>query len=74
MPYDFTHLQAYLEDNAPAEIVVRLDNALYDLVLSAECLESVDGLSTRYLDMLLLRNQFAILAELPLVKPSVPWI
>lgn len=81
MPYDFTSLQTYLEDNAPAEIVSRLDSALYDLVLSAEFLESlpcrqagVEGLASRYLDMLLLRNEFAKIAGLPTIKPDVPWI
>lgn len=72
--YDFTSLQTYLEDNHPAEVVSRLDSALYDLVLSAEFLESVEGLAPRYLDMLLLRNEFAILAGLPQIKPDVPWI
>lgn len=74
MPYDFTHLQRYLEDNHPSEVVGRLDSALYDLVLSAEYLESADGLASRYLDMLLLRNEFAFLAHLPQIKPGVPWI
>ncbi len=74
MPYDFTSLQTYLEDNHPEEVVSRLDSALYDLVLSAEYLESVEGLASRYLDMLLLRNEFAILAGLPIIKPDVPWI
>lgn len=72
--YNFTSLQTYLKDNHPSEVVSRLDSALYDLVLSAEFLESVEGLASRYLDMMLLRNEFAKIAGLPIINPDVPWI
>ena len=59
MPYNLTHLRAYLEDTTAAEIACLLDELLYDLVLSAEYLQSYENFPDRYLTLLELRDQFA---------------
>lgn len=66
MLYDLTSLTTYLEDTTPDEIAKVLDDALYDLVLSAEYRQRYDELGSRYLDLMLLRNQFIMIQHLAL--------
>lgn len=68
MPYDLTHFITYLENTSPSEIVKMMDNAMHDKVLSAEYQETTEGLGAEYLDLMLHRNQFALMAGLPLIK------
>lgn len=63
MPYDLTCLKSYLEDATPAEIARLLDDLLYEMVLLAEYQQNYEKLSDRYFDLLLLRNQFAMMDE-----------
>ena len=64
MPYDLTQLEEYLRvDTNPREVVRALRFARYALVRCAECLESCEGLGDRYLDLLLLEDEFLKLDE-----------
>ena len=73
MRHDFSHLEVFLQENGAAEMVKTLDKALYNIVLVAEYLESTDGMAGQYLNTMLMRNQFAILAGLPQLEPSSQW-
>lgn len=73
MRHDFSHLEVFLQENGAGEMVKTLDKALYNIVLVAEYLESTDGMAGQYLNIMLMRNQFAILAGLPQLEPSSQW-
>jgi len=59
MPYDLTHLDEYLSiDTNPKEVAQALRYARYALIRCAEYLDNYEGLGDRYLDLLLLEDEF----------------
>jgi len=60
---DLTNLSEHLKLNPPVEIAVLLDGVLFDLVASAELMQSYEGLHKKYVDVMMLRDEFAMMDE-----------
>ena len=73
MPYDLSAFQQYLENVDPMRIVLELDHSLYNLVLNADFFQTTEGLADHYHELIVLRNQFAIIANVPHIEPDTGW-
>jgi len=56
MRYDLTPLAEYLQTESPKELARVLDEAMYDVVLSAEQVGLTEGLSRQYFTLKQLRD------------------
>jgi len=63
MSQDQNSFAKYLKMTPPSEIAKTLDSVLFDLVASAEFMQSYDSLYQKYVDVLLLRDEFAMMDE-----------